>query len=178
MNSKGTFSRLTKVVAVAGASLMLAALPAWAQVSGNDCHNVGGVLMTNVDAIPLGGSLGTDMGPVFGDLAGSVAATILGENRDGSFNVQHYWVTSAGDKINFQQAVLHPTYPVTGDSDIIAVPWGNYQGTIIPGGTGRFENATGSLNYFGMADLHSQGLGAYTLVLRYSGQVCYNDQQN
>jgi hypothetical protein len=51
------------------------------------------------------------LAPVFGDLAGSVAATILGQNADGTFNVQHYWVTAAGDAIKLKVTVLIPTYP-------------------------------------------------------------------
>jgi hypothetical protein len=31
-----------------------------------------------------------------------VAATILGRNSNGSFNVQHYWVTAAGDTITLK----------------------------------------------------------------------------
>jgi hypothetical protein len=75
--------------------------------------------MTNIGAI-AGVS---NLGPVSGDLAGSVAATILGQNGDGSD---------------------------------------------ITGGTGKFKNATGYLDYFGMADFHQN-----TLVLRYRGVVCY-----
>jgi hypothetical protein len=43
-----------------------------------------------------------------GDLQGAVAATILGQNNDGSFNVQHYWITSSGDTIKFNVAHLKP----------------------------------------------------------------------
>ena len=126
------------------------------------CVPVGGALTTNIGAI----AGVTNLGPVFGDLAGSVAATILGQNSDGSFNVQHYWVTAGGDAITLQQAVLSPTYP-TSDRDIVAVPWGNYRSNI-SGGTGKFNNSTGYLDYFGMADFHQN-----TLVLRYRGEVCY-----
>jgi hypothetical protein len=62
--------------------------------------------------------------------------------------------------------VLSPTYP-TGDKDIVAVPWGNYRSDIT-GGTGKFKDATGYLDYFGMADFNK-----LTLVLRYHGEVCY-----
>jgi hypothetical protein len=51
--------------------------------------------MTNVGAIA---GL-TNLGPVSGDRAGSVAAMILGQNRNNTYNVQHYWVTAAGDTI-------------------------------------------------------------------------------
>ena len=126
------------------------------------CVHVGGVLMTDIGAI----AGVTNLGPVFGDLAGSVAATILGQNSDGSYNVQHYWVTTAGDIIKVKQAVLYPTYP-TSDKDIVAVPWGNYI-TYFIGGTGKYKDATGTVEYFGMADFHKD-----TMVLRYRGFVCY-----
>jgi len=128
----------------------------------SDCKPVAGVLTTNIGAI--GGV--TNLGPVFGDLSGSVAATILGQNANGTFNVQHYWVTSAGDTIKLRVAVLTPTLP-TADPAIVAVPWGNYRSNIA-GGTGKFQGATGYLDYFGIADFNQS-----TLVLRYRGQVCY-----
>jgi hypothetical protein len=149
--------------------LLFAAFPALAQNSGTDCHQVGGVLMTNVNAI----AGQTNLGPVYGDLSGSVAATILGQNSDGSYNVDAYWVTSGGDAIKLAPLVLHPTYPVPSDPNIIAVPWGNYVGKIIPGGTGKFANATGTISHFGIIDLKQD-----TVAFRYSGQVCYNDTSN
>jgi hypothetical protein len=130
------------------------------------CDSVGGVLMTNIGAI--GGVY--NLGPVFGGLQGSVAAQILGQNRDGSYNVQHYWVTTSGDTILFKVAVLQPTYP-TSDKNVVALPWGHYSSDI-SGGTGKFEGATGTIHYFGMADFNK-----LTLVLRYSGTVCYQNQQ-
>jgi len=126
------------------------------------CVPVGGVLMTNIDAI----AGQTNLGPVFGDLAGSVAATILGQNSNGSYNVQHYWVTSAGETITMKQAVLYPTYP-TSDPEIVAVPWGNYR-VYIEGGTGKFDGATGYIDAFGIADFKE-----LTIVFRYKGQICY-----
>lgn len=136
---------------------------AFAQVqTATNCIPVGGALMTNIGAI----AGVTNLGPVSGDLSGSVAATILGQNANGTYNVQHYWVTAAGDTITLKVAVLTPTYP-TGNPAIVAVPWGNYR-SAISGGTGKFANATGYLDYFGMADFTQN-----TLVLRYRGQVCY-----
>jgi hypothetical protein len=126
------------------------------------CKPVGGELMTNIGAI----AGQTNLGPVFGDLAGSVAATILGQNTNGTYNVQHYWVTSAGETIKFKVAVLNPTYP-TSDLAVVAVPWGNYR-SYIAGGTGKFAGASGYLDYFGIADFNQS-----TLLLRYRGQVCY-----
>ena len=126
------------------------------------CVPVGGALITNIGAI----AGVTNLGPVWGDLNGSVAATILGQNSDGSYNVQQYWVTAAGDTITLKLAVLIPTYP-TSDKAIVAVPWGHYRSDI-SGGTGKFNNATGYLDYFGIADFQQN-----TLVLRYRGEVCY-----
>jgi hypothetical protein len=126
------------------------------------CLPVGGALITNIGAI----AGVTNLGPVSGDLAGSVAATILGQNSNGSYNVQHYWVTSAGDTITLKVAVLTPTYP-TSNTAIVAVPWGNYR-SYVTGGTGKFNGATGYLDYFGMADFDQN-----TLVLRYRGEVCH-----
>ena len=134
--------------------VLVASIPVSAQ-SGR-CDSVGGVLMTNIAAID-----GVyNLGPVFGDLQGSV---------------QHYWVTSSGDTILMKVAILHPTYPVANglftDRTIVAVPWGNYTSDI-SGGTGKFDGATGTISYFGMADFNKN-----TLVLRFSGTVCYKNRQ-
>jgi hypothetical protein len=142
---------------------LLASIPVWAQPG--RCDSVGGVLMTNIGAID-----GVyNLGPVFGDLQGSLAAKILSLNPNGTYTVQHYWVTTSGDTILLKQAILTPTYP-TLDHKIVAVPWGNYSSDI-SGGTGKFEGATGTINYFGMADFNKA-----TLVLRYPGTVCYKEQ--
>jgi hypothetical protein len=140
---------------------LAATLPICAQ-----CAPVGGVLFTNIAAID--GIY--NLGPVFGDLQGSVAANIVSVNSDGTYTLQHYWVTTSGATIRMKPAVLTPTYP-TSDHNIVAVPWGNYSSTV-SGGTGKFVDATGTINYFGMADFNKS-----TLVLRYSGTVCYKRQQ-
>jgi hypothetical protein len=149
--------------------VLAASFPVCAQPG--QCQTVGGVLMTNIGAITDGD---INLGPVFGDLAGSVAAKILGQNPDGSYTIQHYWVTSSGDTILLKQAILKPTYPVAlgpiTNYSVVGVPWGNYASDIA-GGTGKYEGATGTLNYFGMADFSKN-----TLVLRYSGTVCLKQQ--
>jgi len=143
---------------------LVATLPICAQPG--HCAPVGGVLMTNIGAI-----VGVyNLGPVFGDLQGSVAANIVSVNSNGTYTLQHYWVTSSGDTILLKPAVLTPTYPIPTDKNIVAVPWGNYS-SAISGGTGKFTDATGTINYFGMADFTNN-----TLVLRYSGTVCYHPQ--
>jgi len=136
---------------------LLLTVPAWA----GQCQAVGGVLMTNLGAIE--GI--TNLGPVSGDLQGSVAATIKGQDSQGNYLVQHYWVTSAGETILLKQAVLKPV--TTSDPNVVAVLWGNYSSDIL-GGTGKFANATGKIDYFGIADF-KEG----TLVLRYRGRVCH-----
>jgi len=128
------------------------------------CTHVGGMLMTNIGTIEGV----TNLGPVSGDLQGSVAATIKGQDAQGNFLVQHYWVTSAGDTILLKQAVLKPV--ATSDPNVVAVLWGNYSSDIL-GGTGKFKNATGGIEYFGIADFREK-----TLVLRYRGEACFADQ--
>jgi hypothetical protein len=138
---------------------MLITESAWA--GDHECQSVGGMLMTNIGAVEGV----TNLGPVTGDLQGSVAATILGQDSQGNFLVQHYWVTSAGETILLKQAVFKPV--ATSDPNVVAVLWGNYSVEIL-GGTGKFKNATGRLEGFGLADFK-----ALTLVLRYRGKVCH-----
>lgn len=126
------------------------------------CETVGGLLMTNIGAI----AGQTNLGPVFGDLAGSVAATILGQDAQGNFLVQHYWVLSTGETIKLKVAVLRPA--VTDQAGVVPVLWGNYSSALTNGGTGRYRYASGSLNYFGIADFNKN-----TLVLRYEGNICH-----
>jgi hypothetical protein len=59
--------------------------PAWAK----ECQAVGGMLMTNIGAIEDV----TNLGPASGDLQGSVAATIKGQDAQGDYLVQRYWWT-------------------------------------------------------------------------------------
>ena len=139
------------------AFLTLLAVPALA----NPCQVVGGTLLTNIGAIEGV----TNLGPVSGDLQGSLAATVKGQDNDGNFLVQHYWVTSPGETILLKLAVLKPV--ATSDPNVVAVLWGNYSSDIV-GGTGKFKNATGKIDYFGIADFKER-----TLVLRYRGKVCY-----
>jgi hypothetical protein len=129
------------------------------------CQAIGGVLMTNIGAINGAAvNIPTNLGPVFGDLQGSVAATILGQDANGNYLVQHYWVNSSGETILFKQAVLKPV--ATSDPYVTAVLWGNYKAYIV-GGTGKFKNASGMIDCFGLADFRQN-----TLVLRYRGTLC------
>ena len=129
------------------------------------CQAIGGVLMTNIGAINgRAVNIPTNLGPVFGDLQGSVAATIMGQDANGNYLVQHYWVNSAGETILFKVAVLKPV--ATSDPYVTAVLWGNYKAYII-GGTGKFKNDSGVVDCFGLADFRQN-----TLVLRYRGSLC------
>ena len=84
-----------------------------------------------------------------------MAATILGQNGDGSFNVQHYWVTAGGETITLKRAVLihKPFQQMIWRS--WQCLWGHYRSDI-SGGTGKFKNATGYLDYFGIAPFSSE----------------------
>ena len=146
--------------------LTVAAVAARGQ--GRHCEHVGGVLMTNINEIPYGPlapDAATNLGPVFGDLAGGVTATEVSQSP---LTFQHHWVTTAGDTIYFKPAVLHPT--PTSNPYVVAVQWGDYIAEI-SGGTGKFAGAKGSIECLGLADFK-----ALTLVLRYRGEVCYADK--
>lgn len=64
----------------------------------------------------------------------------------------------------FKVATLIPV--ATSQPGVVPVLWGNYTFEIL-GGTGKFKNATGKLEYFGIADFNQN-----TLVLRYRSKVC------
>jgi hypothetical protein len=171
-----TSARFTRIAFLVSAAVMLiafittsrgqptAAAQPRSESGDRRCIHVGGMLMTNIGAIEGV----TNLGPVSGDLQGSIAATIKGQDAQGNFLVQHYWVTSAGDTILLKQAVLKPV--ATSDPNVVAVLWGNYSSDIL-GGTGKFKNTTGRIEYFGIADFREK-----TLVLRYRGEACFADQ--
>ena len=173
---------------------LLVSLPAWAGRNGTfpypgppqnvdvgdfqsnyrqTCEPIGGVLFTDIGFVPLGPT-GTNLGQVWGDLEGPVAATILGADPRGGYAVQHYWVHVSGGEIWFKQGWLKPstvTPLVSGsvgqvDTTLIAVRWGDYV-VEWKGGTGKFANTTGYVDCFGEADFVN-----LTLVLRYRGMMC------
>jgi len=156
---------MLRISRIIGFVLLTFAVSMWAQ---DICQHVGGVLMTNINAIALPtAENGTNLGPVYGDLAGSVAATVQGQDSQGNFLIQHYWVTSSGETIKFKLATLYPVY-VDNSGTKVAVPWGHYRSIITKGGTGKYATAKGYLDYFGIADFEK-----LTLVLRYDGKICY-----
>jgi hypothetical protein len=80
MALKGIFTALGRTVVMFSAfvpnNLIHLTSAAFAEDQAGHCVAVGGALMTNIGAI----AGVTNLGPVFGDLAGSVAATIPGAN--------------------------------------------------------------------------------------------------
>jgi hypothetical protein len=130
------------------------------------CVPVGGMLMTNFGAIDQF----TTMGTATGDLRGAVSGTLLGAPEPGSsgtlvFHVQHHWVTESGDTITFDPAVA-TTAPLSQTLfAVITYP------VHITGGTGKFAGAIGDIKNIGEVDLAAQAT-----VFRYSGQVCFAEQ--
>jgi hypothetical protein len=141
--------------------------PKAAPRSGNHdrhCVPVGGMLMTNFGAIDAN----TTMGIATGDLRGAVSGTLTEAPRQAGdklvFHIQHHWVTESGDMIAFAPAVATTT-PLS--KTLFAV---NDYPIQITGGTGKFAGATGDISSIGEADLIAG------TVFRYSGQVCFADQ--
>lgn len=140
----------------------------WLIVSGTSvfaaskhCQSTSGSLITNFGVVDANTTLGT----ATGDLKGAVAATVLSvvPNSDGtvSFNVQHHWVTEAGDTITMDPATA-VTLPLSQTLfAIIKYP------VHVSGGTGKFAGATGDLTAIGEADL------VEGTALRYSGKICF-----
>lgn len=130
------------------------------------CVPVGGMLMTNFGAIDAN----TTMGMATGDLRGAVSGTLLGAPQPGAgntlvFHVQHHWVTESGDTLTFDPATA-TTVPLSQTLfAILTYP------VHMTGGTGKFAGATGDLTNIGEVDLK-----AAATVFRYSGQVCFADQ--
>jgi hypothetical protein len=178
MKSNPTFAgTLTRVALIAAAVFV----PATALFSGasptpkvaprpstteRQCVPIGGMLMTNFGAIDQF----TTMGTATGDLRGAVSGTLLGAPQPGAggtlvFHVQHHWVTESGDTITFDPAVA-TTAPLSQTLfAVITYP------VHITGGTGKFVGATGDLKNIGEVDLAAQAT-----VFRYSGQVCFAEQ--
>jgi hypothetical protein len=153
-----TNARLISIVTI---TMILAAVAAAAESNKRpNCQLVGGMLMTNLGAIDAS----TTMGPVTGDLKGSVSGTILGTEVVGSnlvFHVQHHWVTESGDSLSFDPATATTTQVGPGLYAVITYP------VHLSGGTGKFAQLTGDFTSIGEVDLNSG-----QIVLRYSGQLC------
>ena len=149
-------------------SAALLALGAWgvsrptAADADEHCVKVGGGVLTNL--IDSADTLGT----ATGDLAGGLGVTILSTPSPGpagAYKVHHHWVTTTGDTLQFDDALL--TLYATG---VPGVFLGKYNdGVVFIGGTGKYAHATGIIDTaFGAVDFN-QGL----LTLRYAGTICF-----
>jgi hypothetical protein len=171
----GTLARVALIalaIFVTAAALFSGASPAPKATARSGDHErhcvpVGGMVMTNFGAIdPLTNTLG----PATGDLRGAVSATLLGAPQPGAggtvvFHVQHHWVTESGDTITVDPAAAIAAPLSQTLFAVITYP------IHITGGTGKFAGATGDLTNIGEVDL-----GAKATVFRYSGQVCFAEQ--
>src|SRR5260221_5947020 len=149
---------LTKGMSIllfSGGTLLFGAASGWAECSGQPQHVAGGILTVFIDANH------TD-GVAIGDLRGAIGVQILATLPNG-FHVHHHFVLESGDQIFFDDAdvTLFPTR----DPNRVVADYLN--GVNIPGGTGRFKQATGNIGAWGAVDL-AQG----KLTLRYEGTIC------
>jgi len=112
----------------------------------------------------------TTLGPVTGDLAGAVAATVCSgpEPSKGAFlfTIQHHWVTTSDDTIHFDVATAKTAQVSPSRFAIRDYPFH------ITGGTGKFDGATGDLDAIGEFDFN------VGVSLRYFGKVCYVEAKN
>ena len=155
------FTRLSKTVSiVALMGMVVGGAAAQKSTRRQTCQSVGGMLMTNLGAIDAS----TTMGPVTGDLKGSVSGTVLSTEVIGNnlvFHIQHHWVTESGDTLSFDPATATTTAVAAGLYAIITYP------VHLTGGTGKFAHTIGDLTSIGEVDLNSG-----QIVLRYSGKIC------
>ena len=155
------FNRISKTGSIlAAVAFLVAGAVAQKNNKHQHCQSVGGMLMTNLGAIDAS----TTMGPVTGDLKGSVSGTVVSTEVIGNnlvFHIQHHWVTESGDMLFFDQATATTTLVAPGLYAIITYP------VHLSGGTGKFAGVTGDTNSIGEVDLNTG-----QIVLRYSGQLC------
>src|SRR3977135_3965669 len=159
------FNKISKAVSIlAAVTFLVAGAAAQKNNKRQTCQSVGGMLMTNLGAIDAS----TTMGPVTGDLKGSVSGTVVSTEVIGNnlvFHVQHHWVTESGDTLSFDPATATTTPVGHGLYAVVAYP------VHLTGGTGKFVGVRGDFNNIGEVDLNSG-----QLVLRYSGQVCSQER--
>ena len=155
------FTKINKAVSIlAVTAFLVAGAAAQKNNKHQHCQPIGGMLMTNLGAIDAS----TTMGPVTGDLKGSVSGTVVSTEVIGNnlvFHIQHHWVTESGDMLFFDQATATTTLVAPGLYAIITYP------VHLSGGTGKFAGVTGDTNSIGEVDINSG-----QIVLRYSGQLC------
>jgi hypothetical protein len=155
------FTKANPIVSVFAVLALLVSGSAAQSTKRQHCQPVGGMLMTNLGAVDQA----TTMGPATGDLKGAVGATILSTESNGNtlvLNVQHHWVTDAGDTLAIAPATAITTQVAPGLYAVVTYP------VHLSGGTGKYAHATGDFTNIGEADLDTGHI-----VLRYSGQICF-----
>lgn len=166
MKTRGTLQRLvlSSVVACSCATPGFAA-------GGVHCQDIGGGILTNfldssqclpTSNSPIGNTC-TD-GVATGDLRGAVGVQVLAFINPNLLHNRHHWVTESGDTIFFADANL--TSFTTSDPNRALFDYVN--GIDITGGTGRFEDAKGTIFAFGAGDFNLR-----QITLRYAGTVCF-----
>lgn len=155
------FIRSNKAASIFALLALLVSEAAAQSTKHQSCQPVGGMLMTNLGAVDQV----TTMGPATGDLKGAVGATILSTESNGNtlvLNVQHHWVTDAGDTLAIDPATATTTQVSPGLYAVVTYP------VHLSGGTGKYAHATGDFTNIGEADLNTGHI-----VLRYTGQICF-----
>lgn len=138
----------------------------------HSCTPIGGTFMTNFAVVSPTSTLGT----ATGDLRGAVSASLLGPPEAGAgntviFHVQHHFVTETGDIILVDPATAVSVPVGPGLFAILSYP------VHIKGGTGKFAGAIGDFTNIGEVLLpHAPDTTGGTTVFRYTGQVCFGDQ--
>ena len=161
--------KTTRTIPIAAVCLLAATWAAAAEPARSirwQCQPVGGTVFTNFGVVDAN----TTLGLATGDLKGAVAATILevapGDNGTTVFSVQHHWVTESGDNIVVDVARATATMVSPGLFAVLSYP------VRVVGGTGQYENATGSVDNIGEVDLNTG-----RSVFRYQGRVCRKVQE-
>lgn len=157
-----TLCLTTRTAKLASSDQAPEAQPAVAQESRpvrQECTGVSGGAMTNFITED------TTLGTVTGDFKGAVSARILqitpGDKGTLFFEVQHTFVTEAGDTISIGVSTAEGT-PIS--NGIYHV---GFKQQLIVGGTGRFTGASGQIVSRGSVDLTTG-----ETVFRYVGQIC------
>ena len=136
------FTKANPIASVFAVLALLVSGSAAQSTKHQHCQPVGGMLMTNLGAVDQA----TTMGPATGDLKGAVGATILSTESNGNtlvLNVQHHWVTDAGDTLAIAPATAITTQVAPGLYAVVTYP------VHLSGGTGRYAHATGDFTNIG-----------------------------
>jgi hypothetical protein len=143
------------------ATIVLLFATTWVFAENPHCKQVGGTASTNF--LDQQDTLGT----ATGDLKGAIGVTVQTVTPEANgvlvFHNQHHWVTESGGTIFLKDA--DATAVASDPQTLLTI---NYRkGVQVVGGTGPFAGATGTLNFWGAADMVR---GA--IVLRYDGEIC------